>query len=695
MATNTYTYGSLGERWVVETPTSKANLDISRVKADANRWTLTQLLDDPDDSPFALANGTTATTQSASDNSTKIATTAYVDASSTSPGGSNTQVQYNNSGAFGASANLTFDGSTLAVTGALSATGNISFDGGSFIFNESGADKDFRIEGDSEPNLFFADASTDDIGIGTASPRTDVSAGRVVMVSAAGGASLNLHDTSNDKDWEMYHAGDNKLYWKLDNGAANLVLDGTNVGIGTTPTKTLQVKVDGGTSDGLSFVTAGDHTTNEYFCIGGGTPSGYSAQMRFMRGGTDGFTAESMRIDTNGNLGIKCTDPSGTGSVQAHDLVIGNTSVGSSEHTGITLMAGTGGISRLDMGDTTESARMGIYCNHSDDTMNIVTGSAQQIIIDVHGNLGLGTQSGGAQLHIVETTNADSFVTEPTNASYTKSGMKIQMTRAASDAYNFAYLESGDGADGEFKLRGDGNGYSDGGWHTGNGDYAEYFESTDGTTIEIGTSVVMDGDKVRAYNASSDSADNIIGVTRPKADGKIAGIIGNTAWSHWTDKYLTDDWGVYLREDVTVWEWDDVLATESDVVEAVAATYYAEGDDIPEGKEVGDVKTAEIVGVAVGDVKIEAGSCYERDELAKDSEWTPPAGATSSTQSIRKTNPEYDESLADDYKSREFRDEWVVIGLLGQVPVKATEATNPRWIKMKQISDAVDLWLVR
>ena len=215
-------------------------------------------------------------------------------------------------------------------------------------------------------------------------------------------------------------------------------------------------------------------------------------------------------------------------------------------------------------------------------------------------------------------------------------------------------------------MRGDGNGYSDGGWHTGDGDYAEYFESTDGTAIEVGTSVVMDGDKVRAYNASSDSVDNIIGVTRPKADGKIAGIIGNTAWNHWTDKYLTDDWGVYLREDVTVWEWDEVR--------------YADGDDIPEGEQIGGVK-------------IEAGSCYERDELAKDSEWTPPSGATSSTQSVRKRNPDYDEDRT--YAPREKRDEWNLIGLLGQVQIKANEATNPRWIKMKQISDAVDLWLIR
>ena len=80
MASNPYTYGSLGERWVVETPTSKANLDIARTKNDANRWALAQLVTAPDTSPHTLANGVLATTQSNGDNSTKVATTAYVDA---------------------------------------------------------------------------------------------------------------------------------------------------------------------------------------------------------------------------------------------------------------------------------------------------------------------------------------------------------------------------------------------------------------------------------------------------------------------------------------------------------------------------------------------------------------------------------------------------------------------------------------
>ena len=41
--------------------------------------------------------------------------------------GSNTQVQFNNSGLFGASANLTWSGTVLAITGALTATANSTF----------------------------------------------------------------------------------------------------------------------------------------------------------------------------------------------------------------------------------------------------------------------------------------------------------------------------------------------------------------------------------------------------------------------------------------------------------------------------------------------------------------------------------------------------------------------------------------
>jgi hypothetical protein len=64
-------------------------------------------------------------------------------------------------------------GATTPATGkftTLDATGNVSFDGGSFTFNEAGADKDFRIEGDTKANLFFTDASVDRVGINQSAP---------------------------------------------------------------------------------------------------------------------------------------------------------------------------------------------------------------------------------------------------------------------------------------------------------------------------------------------------------------------------------------------------------------------------------------------------------------------------------------------------------------------------------------------
>jgi hypothetical protein len=41
---------------------------------------------------------------------------------------------------------------------------------GANVFNEAGADVDQRIEGDTDQNLVFVDASTDRVGIGTATP---------------------------------------------------------------------------------------------------------------------------------------------------------------------------------------------------------------------------------------------------------------------------------------------------------------------------------------------------------------------------------------------------------------------------------------------------------------------------------------------------------------------------------------------
>jgi hypothetical protein len=57
-------------------------------------------------------------------------------------------------------------GDKLASNIAITTSGDISFDGGSFVFNESSADKDFRMEGNGDANAFFLDGEVDRIYLG-------------------------------------------------------------------------------------------------------------------------------------------------------------------------------------------------------------------------------------------------------------------------------------------------------------------------------------------------------------------------------------------------------------------------------------------------------------------------------------------------------------------------------------------------
>ena len=66
------------------------------------------------------------------------------------------------------------DAGNITANGTLTVSGNTSLDGGSFTFNESSADVDFRIEGNGDANLFFSDAGNDRIGIKTNSPSTEL-----------------------------------------------------------------------------------------------------------------------------------------------------------------------------------------------------------------------------------------------------------------------------------------------------------------------------------------------------------------------------------------------------------------------------------------------------------------------------------------------------------------------------------------
>jgi hypothetical protein len=58
----------------------------------------------------------------------------------------------------------------------------------------------------------------------------------------------------------------------------------------------------------------------------------------------------------------------------------------------------------------------------------------------------------------------------------------------------------------------------------------------------------------------------------------------------------------------------------------------------------------------------------------------------------RQINPEYDSR--ETYTPRELRSEWIVVGLVGQVPVRAGQPTNPGWRLMVD-RGAVRDWFIR
>ena len=70
-----------------------------------------------------------------------------------------------------------------------------------------------------------------------------------------------------------------------------------------------------------------------------------------------------------------------------------------------------------------------------------------------------------------------------------------------------------------------------------------------------------------------------------------------------------------------------------------------------------------------------------------------PSDAIVKTLQRKKLNPDFDSEV--EYQPRSERNEWVIVGLLGQVQVEKGQTVGDRWIKMRDISETVEEWLVR
>jgi hypothetical protein len=173
-------------------------------------------------------------------------------------------------------------------------------------------------------------------------------------------------------------------------------------------------------------------------------------------------------------------------------------------------------------------------------------------------------------------------------------------------------------------------------------DFAEYFEWLDGNPSNedrTGQTVVIDNGKVR-LSTNQDSQSAIIGVV-----SATAGVILGSAPFEWSGKYKRDEFGRILTQPETWINWTDENGSYN----------YKQGE-VP------------------ADVVV-------------------PENAESRTYQKEVLSDNYDESV--DYTSRENRPEWACIGLVGQVHVKKGQVVGDRWIKMKDVSNNVEMWLAK
>jgi hypothetical protein len=238
---------------------------------------------------------------------------------------------------------ISSDGSAIAIGG----TGDTVTCNGAWIFNESSADVDFRIEGNGEANLFFVDAGNDRIGINTNAPT----------------AKLHLLQSAADYDSGIKLVGsDSVISGRIWMGGGHLNIDNATAGTGTG----LTLEDDGTLTYGGDFLDVADGVTTiggtdtsklQFHNAAGVLRSFLTLNSTSLEIDTDSaiiFSAnnsERARIDDSGRLGLGTSAPHGYYSV-SNKFVIANTS-GS---TGMTFATSNTGQARIDFAEGTSGA---------------------------------------------------------------------------------------------------------------------------------------------------------------------------------------------------------------------------------------------------------------------------------------------------------------------------------------------------
>jgi len=188
------------------------------------------------------------------------------------------------------------DAGNIKANGTLTVSGNTSLDGGTFVFNESSADLDFRIEGNGDANLLFTDAGNDRVGIKTSSPSTELHVVGGIKATGAidfDGGGFTFNDSHAAVDFRI----------ETDTLTHAVFVDGSadKIGFGTSSPTSGFVNIDQASSTGAIAVLTLDQgdADQEFIKFDGTTGSGSTASVSTSTA-TDGSKVGALKINVNG-----------------------------------------------------------------------------------------------------------------------------------------------------------------------------------------------------------------------------------------------------------------------------------------------------------------------------------------------------------------------------------------------------------